>query len=299
MREKEMLAYVKRYFPHLVIKEVKANNSGWDNDLIIINNKLVFRFPKSEEVAAKVKTEGEILTAVRARNPLLLIPEYEYMDEDDRVKGVKYPVIEGNSLSEYPANIITCHFENARLLGDFLTKLHSIEVAQVNRTKLTSLHSHSYWESFYKKVERQVFPFFKNKQQEQIAHLFERFLESYEDIPAKKVIIHGDLTTSNIIYNKQKGRISGIIDFTDAQIGDPAFDFAGIYWAYGPDFTKNVLSCYQSSEKTEAIFKRVSNFYGLQPVFHELLYALENQYTINWETALDRFNCLYEFINAK
>ncbi|MCM3362184.1 aminoglycoside phosphotransferase family protein [Niallia sp. Sow4_A1] len=299
MKEKERLAFIKRYFPHFVIKEVKVNNRGWDNDLVIINNNLVFRFPKSEEVAAKVKTEGEILTAVKARNPLLVIPEFEYMHEDDKVKGVKYPLIEGKSLSEYAPNTITCHFENARLVGDFLTKLHSVEVAQLNSSMLTSLHNHSYWESFYKKVERQVFPFLKYKQQEQIAHLFERFLESYEDIPAKKVIIHGDLTTSNIIYNEQKGRISGIIDFTDAQIGDPAFDFAGIYWAYGPDFTKNVLSCYQSSEKTEAIFKRVSNFYGLQPVFHELLYALENQYNINWETALERFNCLYEFINAR
>ncbi|WP_400241493.1 hypothetical protein AB3U99_12715 [Niallia sp. JL1B1071] len=87
MREKEVVAFVKRYFPHLVMEEITTNNSGWDNDLFI-NNKLVFRFPKSEEVAAKVTSEGEILTAVKARNPLLLIPEYEYMHEGDKVKGV-------------------------------------------------------------------------------------------------------------------------------------------------------------------------------------------------------------------
>lgn len=297
MKEKELLAYVKSYFPYLAMEEVTANNSGWDNDLLIINNKLVFRFPKSLEVAAKVKTEGEILTAVKERNPLLLIPEYEYMHEGDKVKGVKYPLIEGKSLSVYPPNIITRNLENARLLGDFLTKLHSIEIEELNRRKLTILHSHSYWGSLYKKVEEQVFPFLKIKQREQISHVFIQFLESYEDISANKVIIHGDLTTSNIIYNEQRERISGIIDFTDAQIGDPAFDFAGIYWSYGPDFTKNVLSCYQSYENAEAILQRVSKFYGLQPVFHELLYALENQRIINWETALERFTFLYRHTN--
>lgn len=44
MKEKELLAYVKSYFPYLAMEEVTANNSGWDNDLLIINNKLVFRF---------------------------------------------------------------------------------------------------------------------------------------------------------------------------------------------------------------------------------------------------------------
>lgn len=187
MREKELVAYVNRYFPHLVMEEIPANNSGWDNDLFIINNKLVFRFPKSEEVAAKVKTEGEILTAVKERNPLLLIPEYEYMHEGDKVKGVKYPLIEGKSLSEYAPNIITRNLENTRLLGDFLTKLHSIKIEKLNPSKLTSLHSHSNWESLYKKVKEQVFPFLKSKQREQIAHVFEHFLEKYEEMSASKV----------------------------------------------------------------------------------------------------------------
>ncbi|WP_375137316.1 phosphotransferase [Cytobacillus oceanisediminis] len=107
----------------------------------------------------------------------------------------------------------------------------------------------------------------------------------------KKVIIHGDLTTANILFNQEKGLVNGIIDFTDAQIGDPAFDFAGLYWSFGPDFTKDVLSYYKAEDK-ESIFKRVQSFYGLQPIFHNLIFAVKENLDVNWETAFERFSYL-------
>lgn len=101
------------------------------------------------------------------------------------------------------------------------------------------------------------------------------------------------MTTSNIIYSKDKGCVNGIIDFTDAQIGDPAFDFAGVYWTFGLDFTKDVLHWYNGYETSESLLKRVKTFYGLQPVFHELLYAIENNQEIKWKSALERFSTLF------
>lgn len=121
------------------------------------------------------------------------------------------------------------------------------------------------------------------------------FLECFQSHSYKKVIIHGDLTASNIIYSEKKKRVNRIIDFTDAQIGDPAFNFAGLYWSFGPpNFTKDVLlSCYKTLESLDSIFNIVSKFYGLQPVFHELLYAIRNNQKVNWGAALDRFSYLY------
>lgn len=101
-----------------------------------------------------------------------------------------------------------------------------------------------------------------------------------------------ELTASNIIYRQEKECINGIIVFTDAQIGDPAFDFAGLYWAFGIDFTKDVLRWYSSNENKELLLDRVKNFYELQPIFHELLYAFEKNQTINWKTALKKFSTL-------
>lgn len=285
----EMLTIIKKSIPQLEINEVQKNNNGWDNDILIINNEIVFRFPKSEQLLTKVLDEMQILDHLALKEPIIKIPKYEPVYSDNRLIGVKYDFLNGQSLSEITDCQLNEKPENAKLIGDFLTKLHSIDCSNMNDTTLETIHTLYYWESLYTSVKQEVFPFLNTYQQNEISEVFNSFINNYSTLSYKKTLIHGDLTASNIIYNKTLNRIEGIIDFTDAQFGDPAFDFAGLYWTFGPDFTNEVLSFYSSSESSDSIFKRVSSFYGLQPVFHELLYALKNEQKINWESALDRF----------
>jgi len=292
MTEEEMLVFVKNNFPDLLINKVRINRNGWDNDILILNEEIVFRFPKSNDLLSKIEDEGKILENLKDKNPFLLIPNYEYLYKNDELRGVKYRFLEGISLSELSVSNLQENPFNAQGLGDFLTKLHSIAISKLNHSNLGTTHSLEYWESLHKKVEIKIFPFLTLKQQKEINELFYRFLDEFSELTNKKTIIHGDLTASNIIYNQEKECINGVIDFTDAQIGDPAFDFAGLYWAFGMDFTKDVLKYYNSVENKELLLNRVKNFYGLQPVFHELLYAIENNQEINWKIALNKFSAL-------
>ncbi|MDX8047074.1 phosphotransferase [Gracilibacillus sp. S3-1-1] len=43
------------------------------------------------------------------------------------------------------------------------------------------------------------------------------------------------------MWNPDTSRISGIIDFDGSGLGDPAYDFAGIFSSYGRDFLIFVL----------------------------------------------------------
>jgi aminoglycoside 2''-phosphotransferase len=289
MTEKEMLQFIQKSIPDLKIHKAESYDSGWDNDILIVNSKIVFRFPKSEVIAAKLKMEGKVLRLLKSKNPILQIPEYEYLYEGSKIKCVKYTFIEGKDLSECYDNKLPHCQDNAKSIGDFLTKLHSINLADITGTNIKNIHTLKYWRNLYDKVRNDIYPFLNDHQQREISSFFECFLEKYPKTTFSKVIIHGDLTVSNMIYCENKGRISGIIDFTDAQLGDPAFDFAGLYWSFGPNFTKDVLTYYKSQEPLDAIFERVSKFYGLQPVFHNLLYEIKNNKSINWDTALDRF----------
>jgi aminoglycoside 2''-phosphotransferase len=205
---------------------------------------------------------------------------------------MKYTFLKGKFLSEYAAKDLSNNPENARVIADFLIKLHSIDISELEGTYLKTIHTLKYWEKLYSSVKSDVFPYLNNQQQDEVNEIFINFINSYPSLSYKKSIIHGDLTTSNIIYNKKINRVDGIVDFTDTQIGDPAFDFAGLYWTFGTDFTKEVLSWYSTSELSDSIFRRVNTFYGLQPVFHELLYAIKNNQKINWESTIERFSYL-------
>ncbi|MEH7392570.1 aminoglycoside phosphotransferase family protein [Bacillus sp. JJ1474] len=292
MKEDEMLNFLMNTFPNLEIREVQANTNGWDNNIYILNNEIVFRFPKSEDLLSKILNEGKILNLLKYKKPILCIPDYEYVFSGSDLKGVKYSFLKGKSLGEYPINNLRDNPNNAKLIGDFLTKLHSIDVSNPNLINLETIHTLKYWENLYSSVKNDIFPFLNDQRQNEINEVFTNFIDLFPSLTFKKSIIHGDLTASNIIYNKGKNCIDGIIDFTDAQIGDPAFDFAGLYWSFGSEFTKDVLSWYSAPESSENLFNRVKNFYGLQPVFHEILFAVKNNQQINWDTAFEKFSYL-------
>ncbi|PLR71203.1 aminoglycoside phosphotransferase family protein [Bacillus sp. UMB0728] len=294
--KEEYLEFISDEYPDLKIKKFQANEKGWDNDIVIINESLVFRFPKSEDVILKVEAEGKLLHLLKKKHPILQLPDYEYLYQNQMLKCVRYDYLEGRMLGDISMDSFKNNQENARLLGDFLTKLHSIDPAEADTMNLKTLHTLEYWEALHSSVREEILPYLKDREKDLINGIFRDFLEEFPGYSIKKSIIHGDLTASNIIYSEKKGRISAVIDFTDAQLGDPAFDFAGIYWAYGENFTKEVLSWYQTNESADALFKRVQSFYGLQPIFHDLLYDVRNGKKPDWKAGLGKFGALVSLV---
>lgn len=294
--KEEYLEFISDEYPDLKIKKFQANEKGWDNDIVIINESLVFRFPKSENVISKVEAEGKLLHLLKKKHPILQLPDYEYLYQNQMLRCVRYDYLEGRMLGDISMDSFKNNQENARLLGDFLTKLHSIDPAEADTMNLKTLHTLEYWEALHSSVREEILPYLKDREKDLINRIFRDFLEEFPGYSIKKSIIHGDLTASNIIYSEKKGRISAVIDFTDAQLGDPAFDFAGIYWAYGENFTKEVLSWYQTDESADALFKRVQSFYGLQPIFHDLLYDVRNGKKPDWKAGLGKFGALVSLV---
>ncbi|EDL66416.1 aminoglycoside phosphotransferase family protein [Bacillus sp. SG-1] len=289
MNQAQFEKVIEVLFPDIIIQEVTAYEKGWDNDIFIVNKEIVFRFPRSEEVASKVKDEIILLKHLAHKEPKLDIPRYKGIEMDGNLKCVKYNFMKGKSLSEIKNSRLDLH--SAELLGDFLSRLHSIELSALKETNITSFHTDTYWENLYESAKTYVFPNITHSERAEIQQFYEDFSNNPIYSNVNKAVIHGDLTAANILYNKEEECVSGIIDFTDAQIADPAFDFAGLYWAYGPEFTKKLLTYYDGKDKT-GIFERVQSFYGLQPIFHELIYAVKENHDVDWGSALERFQYL-------
>jgi aminoglycoside phosphotransferase (APT) family kinase protein len=56
------------------------------------------------------------------------------------------------------------------------------------------------------------------------------------------VLAHADLGAEHIL--EHGGAVTGVIDWTDAAVTDPALDFARLYRDFGPDFLAEVLGAY-------------------------------------------------------
>jgi hypothetical protein len=58
---------------------------------------------------------------------------------------------------------------------------------------------------------------------------------------------HNDFWHKHIYHDPQRGSITGIIDWGDICITDPAWDFYGV-WAYGERFVDSILSHYEHDD---------------------------------------------------
>lgn len=64
---------IQEVYPNLHIQDVKQNEIGQNNNVFILNESLVFRFPKYKEGLEKLKRETEMLETI-SKTVTLQIP---------------------------------------------------------------------------------------------------------------------------------------------------------------------------------------------------------------------------------
>ncbi len=80
----------------------------------------------------------------------------------------------------------------------------------------------------------------------------------------------GDLTSRNILFDPSKLRLTGILDWSDSLVGDPAFDFAGLF-EINRNFGHEILRLY---EKAESNFNTRIDLYVKTIPFHEIIWGI-------------------------
>lgn len=101
--------------------------------------------------------------------------------------------------------------------------------------------------------------------------LWEDFLNDGTIFAFQPVLIHCDLACEHILCDPERGVLTGVIDWGDATIGDPALDFVGLHVERGREFTERVLAHYPGT--VDAAFWRRMDFYLCYGPFSELLYG--------------------------
>jgi aminoglycoside phosphotransferase (APT) family kinase protein len=67
--------------------------------------------------------------------------------------------------------------------------------------------------------------------------------------PQQAVVVHGDLKGEHLLIDQD--RLSGVLDWTDSQLGDPATDVAGLAIAVGADAAERVAAAAGHDHRTQ------------------------------------------------
>ncbi len=104
----------------------------------------------------------------------------------------------------------------------------------------------------------------------QLRELAEPYLSGLVAVPESVGtlrFIHHDICPDHLIVDPATGRLAGLIDFTDALVGDPVLDFVGLIGVGGYDFIERVVAAYDL---------------GLGEAFWEKLRWLARMLTLLW-----------------
>jgi len=94
--------------------------------------------------------------------------------------------------------------------------------------------------------------------------------ESVPQPAPRRVLAHADLGAEHIL--EDGGAVTGVIDWTDAAVTDPALDFARLYRDFGPEFLGEVLAAY--GDVPDGFGERVT-FFARCAALEDLAYGRE------------------------
>lgn len=226
-----------RQFPWLAIEHVEPLESGWDNAVFAVNQQYVFRLPRRHIAVPLMEAEIQLLPWLAPHLPCAVpVPHIVGRPSDDYpFSFAGYTRIHGHppyhADSDPPARSSI-----ARAFGSFLQSLHSVSIGEA------MAHGIAIEDSIGRMDLRKRIPLLLDKVEqacgmgyfdgrEQLVHRVHALIDALQRLPSDpppRAVVHGDLNFRNFLVD-EAGVLSGVIDWGDAHIGDPAVDLSIIF----------------------------------------------------------------------
>lgn len=238
---------IREIFPELQIRSLVFNDEGLVNDVAVVNDELVFRFPKNEYAVACLRNELRILKLLK-NYVSLNIPVALYESED----AMCYRMIAGEPLRR--DMLLSLDALTQQSIADefagFHKELHSVPVEEIPdlNTSPTVLFREN-WVEAYRRIQEKVFPLMQPHTRAWARQHFEAFLNDESNFQYERKLIHGDLAPYHVLFDKRKKRINGIIDFGCAGLGDPAIDIGVFINQYGESLLEKLYEVYPAAKE--------------------------------------------------
>ncbi len=256
------LVRIRAAFPELGERHVRRLGEGWANVCWLGASGLVYRFPTTVAGRTALPMEAALLPCLAPALPLAA-PVFRHVAADGSVAA--YPLVPGVPLAALAPG-------HARALAALLTALHGYPRARAAALGLPDV-SPAAWRArlgaFWAAALADLAPWWSADDAARAAGHIAGFLGDETGFAFTPALIHGDLVPEHLLAEPDTGRLVGVIDFEDAQIGDPALDFAGLAQLAAP-----VLAAYRGPADP-GLLGRAAFYRSLGPL-HEMLYGVRS-----------------------
>lgn len=257
----EPVEVLRTRFPELDVRDVRTIEDGWDSLVLEVAGEYVFRFPRRPEVQEWVEREIRLLPELGELLPVA-VPRFELVARNGLLC-VGYRKLVGT-----PAGV-DLDARAGQDLGRFLSALHRFPVERARRLDVPYFAPDAWrerFECFCGDLRQRVLPLLSRGERERAEGLF----AGVAGLDFEPVLVHGDLGPEHVLCTD--GRVTGVIDWSDARVGDPALDLAWCLNRTSGAVAGALIETYGVDRKAR---ERSLLYHRLGP-WHEVVYGLES-----------------------
>jgi aminoglycoside phosphotransferase (APT) family kinase protein len=262
---------IEKQFPKLKPVRIFEIGKGFDNTVFQVNSQYIFRFPRKELAVSLLQTENRLLPLLVNKLPIQ-IPYPIFFGEP--TEAYKWPFTGYLQVSGQAPGVMVGEVrdKSATRLADFFKKLHQFPIEKAKELNIP----HDRFERM--NLKRRIPMLIENLKKAadlqllpdaEAAFNWVQSLGDFQIGDAPLTLVHGDCHIRNILVNEE-GVISGIIDWGDTHLGNPAIDLSLAFSFLTPSGREVFFQTYGNVEE---ITKLAAKFFALYVSVILLLYG--------------------------
>jgi macrolide phosphotransferase len=226
--------------------DLDVNEQGLDFRVAIGKDKdgapWILRIPRRSDVFERAQYEDKVLKLVK-KHVSFNVPDWRICTPEL----VAYPMLQGNTgLSFHPETYeVTWYIDREaptfhESLAKVLVELHKMPIEKVSRAGLRIVTPSEFRGKVLQDIEDVkaglgISP--------QLETRWRAWVDNDALWPDFATLTHGDLYPGHTIVD-EKSNITGVIDWTEAEVHDPSLDFMGHFTVFGEEGVQKLLDAY-------------------------------------------------------
>lgn len=241
-------AAIHACFPDVCAKGVVHLGSGWDFDAFLTTDGWVFRFPRRAECVGTLDTERRLHGVLAAAlPPSVVVPNVELAGQPTDAfpyRFAGYRFIRGVAADAVAPSLLSV---TARSIGKALGAIHGVPDSRARAAGVREMPADDPGRQRW--LDERITAAVSLRGIDSVVDSALNWLQQNvrrqpAAFPGPLRLTHDDLSPEHLLVDPETGELAGILDWSDAVLGDPARDFAPLASWYGWSFVDDVLRGY-------------------------------------------------------
>jgi len=262
-RVNEHRRLVEERFPELEFRSFEPVGGGWDCFTYEVNGAWIFQFPRMPGAMETTRKQIALLPRLAPELPTA-VPVPELVSEEPLFMG--YRKIPGEPLdvdAGLDGDLPEC-------LGRFVHDLHAVPPEVVGWHPRGAETLRRELRAELQAFRERVSPLLSSAERGVADAMISAFVDEDANFRFAPAVAHRDIGPEHVLATPD-GSLAGVVDWGDAEVGDPALD---LWWVAGhPGFGERMLTAYGGAP--DATFRTRAEFYFRLGPWHEVTYGLD------------------------